>query len=414
VSDRQDGDAPPGASSAFASPGPALRRARVEIDLGALERNFARLAARAAPARVLAVVKADAYGHGAVTVARALERAPGGGSRLAGFAVALAEEGIELRRGGVAAPVLVLSPVAAEAYAFLRRYGLVPVLSGLDQIEALGSYCRGAGWTLDVHLKFDTGMTRLGIPAEAAGDAFVRLAAGGLRLAGVMSHLAEAETPDSPANRFQQERFAAVLEALPAGVRPRVAVHLANSAAALHQPAARHDWVRAGLALYGLDPARARTPGALEPVLAVIAEIVQVKQIPEGTRVGYGGRWVAARPSRIAIVPVGYADGYSWRLGNRAEAILAGRRVPVVGAVSMDMLAVDATDAPAGPGDEVVLVGRRGAHEVQVADLAAAAGTLPYELLCLFGLRLPRFAVRSERREEAPRTAGAPGRAARV
>ena len=370
---------------------PALRRAWVDIDLAALERNFDRLSARVAPAGALAVVKADAYGHGAVAVARALER-----RGLAGFAVALAEEGMELRRAGVAAPVLVLSPVPAAGLPFLRRYALTPALSGLDQIDALAAHGRASGFRVAVHLKFDTGMTRLGIPAEAAAEALARVRASpALELAGVMSHLAEAETPESPANREQELRFEQVLAALAPDERERVAVHFANSAAALYQPAKRHDLVRLGLALYGVDPARPRARGELEPVLSLIADIVQVKSVPAGTRVGYGGRWVAARASRVAIVPVGYADGYSWRLGNRGEAIVAGRRVPVVGAVSMDMLALDVTEAGAAPGDPAVLVGRRGELEVSVAELAAAVGTLPYELLCLFGLRLPRVVRRS-------------------
>jgi alanine racemase len=209
-----------------------------------------------------------------------------------------------------------------------------------------------------------------------------------------MSHLAEAETPESSANREQESRFDGVLAELGPGERQRVAVHFGNSAGALYQPGKRHDLVRLGLALFGLDPARPRASGELEPVLSLAAEIVQTKPVATGARVGYGGRWVAERPSRLAIVPLGYADGYSWRLSNRAEAIVRGIRVPVAGAVSMDMLAIDVTDAGGEVGDEVVLVGRRGDVEVSVAELAAAVGTLPYELLCLFGLRLPRVVAR--------------------
>ncbi len=370
---------------------PALRRARVEVDLGALERNFERVARQAAPARLLAVVKADAYGHGAVEVARCLE--PLG---VAGFAVALVEEGMELRRAGIGAPILVLSPVPREAFAHLRRYGLVPAVSGLDQLEALERFALESRWRVGVHLKFDTGMTRLGIPGDAAAEALARVRASrALELAGVMSHLAEAETPESPANREQGERFLRVAGLLEGEERGRVALHVANSAGALHQPARRHDLVRCGLALYGLDPARPRAAGELEPVARVVAGIVQLHEAAAGTRVGYGGRWVAERPSRIAIVPVGYADGYSWRLGNRAEALLGGRRVPVAGAVSMDLLALDVTGTTAAVGDEVTLVGRDGGEEIRVGDLAAAAETVPYELLCLLGLRLPRVLVRS-------------------
>jgi len=365
----------------------------VEIDLGALERNFDRVAAHVAPARVMAVVKADAYGHGAVEVARSLE--PRG---VAGFAVALAEEGIALRGAGVRAPILVLSPVPHEAYPFLRRYRLTPAISGPDQLSALEAFALEARWAVGVHLKFDTGMSRLGLRWQEAGEILDRVRRSqGLRLEGVMSHLAEAETPDSPANQEQAERLATVVSRLEGDERQRVVVHLANSAAALHRPADRHHLVRAGLALFGLDPARPRAPSELEPVASVVAEIVQVKELATGDRVGYGGRWVASRPSRIAIVPVGYADGYSWRLGNRGEALVGGRRAPIAGAVSMDLLALDVTGVAAEAGDEVVLVGRRGDETLRVADLAAAAETVPYELLCLLGLRLPRVCVRGER-----------------
>ncbi len=370
---------------------PALRRARVEIDLGALERNFDRLARLSAPARVLAVVKADAYGHGAVEVARCLE--PRG---VAGFAVALAEEGIALRGAGIRAPILVLSPLPPDACPFLRRYALTPAISGFEQLAVLEAFAAAARWTVGVHLKFDTGMSRLGLPWQQAASALERVRRNPvLRLEGVMSHLAEAEMPESPANREQEKRFASVLACLRDDERERVQIHLANSASALHDTTLRHDLVRSGLALYGIDPARPRLPADLEPIATIVAEIVQIKELAAGSRVGYGGRWVAERPSRIAVVPVGYADGYSWRLGNRAEALVGGGRARVAGAVSMDLLALDITGLDAQVGDEVVLVGRRGAETIRVAELAAAADTVPYELLCLLGLRLPRITVRS-------------------
>jgi len=309
---------------------------------------------------------------------------------------------MELRRAGVAAPILVLSPVPVAAYPFLHRYRLVPAVSGLDQLAALDAHARGAGWRVPVHLKFDTGMTRLGITPEAAGEAFARVRSSpALELAGVMSHLAEAETPESPANREQEIRFEQVLAALPGEEREGVPVHFANSAAAPLPAAEAPRPGAAGLALFGIDPARRaraasssrccrwwrgssrsspprRTPGSATAAA--------------GSRRGRAG----SRSFRSA-----YADGYSWRLSNRGEAIVAGRRVPVVGRSPMDMLALDVTDAGADVGDEVVLVGRRGEVEVSIAELAAAAGTLPYELLCLFGLRLPRVVRRSAAADSA-------------
>lgn len=207
-----------------------------------------------------------------------------------------------------------------------------------------------------------------------------------------MSHLAEAETPESESNVQQQERFGEVLSLLAPAERAKLVVHLVNSAGALHLPGARFDWVRLGIALYGYDSA-GRLSAELEPVLSVEAEIVQVKSIPAGTRVGYGGRWTASRPSRIGIVPVGYADGYSWRLGNRAEVLVGGQRVPVVGSVSMDLLAVDITGVATDVGTRATLLGRQGAEAISAVELAAEVGTIPYQLLCLFGLRLPRRTV---------------------
>ena len=366
----------------------ALRRAWVEIDLQALRRNYRRLRDRVSPARILAVVKADAYGHGAVAVAHALER-----EGVAGFAVATAEEAIELREAGVAASILVLSPLPPEAAGTLRRYALTPVVSSLESLAALESSSKGGEWISPLHLKFDTGMTRLGIDSREAATVleFVR-SAKGLRLEGVMSHLAEAEIPESAANRMQQDRFEEILALLEERERAQLVIHLANSAAALHLPQTRFDWVRLGIALYGYDSA-GRLAEDLEPVLSVEAEIVQVKEIPSGTRVGYGGRWTAERPSRIGIVPVGYADGYSWRLGNRAHALVGGQRVPVVGSVSMDLLALDVTDCRAGVGERATLLGRQGVERISASELAAEVGTIPYQLLCLFGLRLPRRIV---------------------
>ena len=304
---------------------PTLRRAWVEIDLQALRRNFRRLAEHVAPAKILAVVKADAYGHGAVAVARALELE--GSGAIAGLAVATAEEAIELREAGVEARILVLSPLPPDAAPALRKYQLTPVISSVESLGALKAFSKGCGWVAPLHLKFDTGMTRLGIDSREASSLFELLRTSPeVRLEGVLSHLAEAETPESESNRLQQERFAEVLALLSAEERASCSIHLANSAAALHLPAARFDWVRLGIALYGYDSA-GRLSGDLEPVLSVAAELVQVKSVLAGARVGDGGRWVAARPSRIGIVPVGYADGYSWRLGNRAEVLVAGQRV---------------------------------------------------------------------------------------
>jgi alanine racemase len=366
---------------------PLLRRAWVDVDLEALRRNFGKLAAHVAPAKILAVVKADAYGHGAVAVARTLE--PLG---VSGFGVATLEEGIELREAGISAPILALSPVPDEGFELLEKHRLIPVLSSLHQLRALRARANKGGDSLALHLKVDTGMTRLGLDPSEAEEALALIAATpNLRIEGVMSHLAEAEMPESRANAAQLSSFTELLSRMSAARGGGLVRHLANSAGALHQPASRFDLVRLGLALYGYDSADRGAAGLeLEPVMSVEAEVVQVRDVDAGARVGYGGRFEATRPTRIAIVPLGYADGYSWRLGTRAQALVRGRRVPVAGSVSMDLVALDVGPGGAEVGDRVTLLGAQGGERIGVFELAAHVGTVPYQLLCLFGLRLPR------------------------
>ena len=376
----------------------ALRPAWARIDLDALDANADLLARAVAPARWGAVVKADAYGHGAVRVARAL--AARGASLLA---VALVEEGAELRRGGVEAPVLVFGTVEPAQVPLLRRHRLTPTLSTAEEIALWREATGGEAAPQPVHLKADTGMSRLGVPPEEVAEALAAVrAAPGLELAGFMSHLGDAEDPQSPRNPEQERRFAALLELLTPEERARVTVHLASSAAGLHRPADRHDLVRFGLALYGYDPAGEER--RLAPVMSVAARVAQVREVPAGRAAGYGSRWIARRPSRLATVPVGYADGYPWRLTNRAEALVAGRRVPVAGAVSMDLTILDVTDVPAeavAVGAEVVLLGRQGDETVDAVELAERAGTIAYEIVTLAGLRLPRVYLRGGEVESA-------------
>ncbi|HLF55635.1 MAG TPA: alanine racemase, partial [Thermoanaerobaculia bacterium] len=331
----------------------------------------------------------DAYGHGAVEVARALE--PLG---VAGFAVARPEEGVELREAGARARILVGSPVHPESLPQLARHDLTPIVSGLDQLDTLEAFAYASGWRPAVHLKVDTGMHRLGVPLDQAGTAFDRLRGSHLvRWEGLLSHLADAELPSSATNELQTSAFDELLARLSPAEHESLAVHLANSAGALRLPRTRHDFVRPGLALYG--GAVPGSPLGVEPVLALRGRIVQVQLVAAGERVGYGGRWRAERASRVGIVGIGYADGYPWRAGGKAEALVRGRRAPVVGAVSMDLLALDLTGLDAETGDEATLVGRQGAEQITVAELAERAGTIPYEVLCHLRLRLPRVWLRA-------------------
>ena len=363
-------------------------RAHVEVDLAALERNFVRVAREVAPARVMPVVKADGYGHGAVTVARCLE--PLGA---AGFLVARPEEGAALRRAGVRAPILVGSPLPAAALEQAAGDDLELAVCSLEQLAALERFAATSGWRPAVHLNIDTGMHRLGVAPAEVPAALERLrGSAAMRWIGLMSHLADADLADSPRNAQQEAAFRQAAARLGASERRRLTLHLANSAGALRLPTARFDLVRPGLALYGGEIAGVAL--GLEPVLALRGRIRQIQAVAAGEPVGYGGRWRAPRPSRIGVVGVGYADGYPWRAGGAAQALVRGVRVALVGAVSMDLLAIDLSDVSAGEGDEVTLLGRQGGEEIRLAELAAWSVQSPYELLCHLRLRLPRIELR--------------------
>jgi alanine racemase len=240
-----------------------------------------------------------------------------------------------------------------------------------------------------VHLKVDTGMVRLGLmPGEVAEALEVLAESGGLRLVGLLSHLAEADDALSERTEAQRKAFEEILRAARSKLGGGMLRHVANSAATIHVPKSRYDLVRLGLALYGADP-RNEFSG-LTPVMSVVSRIVQLKEVDRGARVGYGGRWQAQRRSRLGVVPIGYAEGYLRSFSNRAHVLVEGRRCPVVGAVSMDMCMVDLTDCSQGEGAEVVLLGKQGSERIEIRELAGIAETIPYELLCLLGLRLSR------------------------
>jgi alanine racemase len=372
----------------------ALRPAWVDVDLAALEHNLGLVRRLLGGALAMAVVKADAYGHGAVGVSRALEAAG-----VDWLGVALLEEGVEIRRAGVELPILVLGTARPSKIALYRRYRLTPTVSSLAELALWRDWTAGQAQAQPIHLKVDTGMGRLGVAMDEVPAALATLRTSpGLRLAGVLSHFGDADDLASPRNAAQAARFAEVLAQLTPEEREGTLIHMANSAAALHRPESRFALARLGIAIYGLDPASLGT--GLRPVMSVRARIVQLREVPAGTPVSYGGRTVTRRRSRIAVVPVGYADGYAWRLTGRAEALVRGRRVPVAGSVTMDMTLLDVTDAGAELGDEVVLLGRQGDEEITATELAAHAGTISWEILCHLGLRLPRRFVRKGRVEE--------------
>ena len=367
-----------------------FRPAWVEIDLDAVRANTRAIRDVAAPAAVMAVVKADGYGHGAVRVARAVLDA---GAEWIG--VALAEEGIALREAGIDAPILVLSEPAPDAADPVVATGLTPVvytLAGLEHLAKAVAHSNTAG-PLAVHLKIDTGMHRVGC---APHDARAMVEAIGerteLALGGVCTHLAIADEPDDPYTGEQLARFDAVLGELTAAGVDVGLRHAANSAGLLAFPAANYDLVRTGIAIYGIAPSAAladRIP--LHPALSFKARVSYVKTVAAGSRLSYGLRYEVARSARIATVPVGYADGVPRNLAHvGGEVLVGGRRVPIAGTVTMDQILLDVGDAPVVVGDEVVLIGRQGDAEVTATDWADRLGTIPYEIVCGIGPRVPR------------------------
>jgi alanine racemase len=361
-----------------------------EVDLGAIRRNVDALRAAVAPASVLAVVKADGYGHGAVPVSRAAIAAG-----ITTLGVALVEEGVRLRDAGIDAEIVVLSEPAPDGADAVVEYRLTPVVYTPGGIDALAKSVASHGRVEPhpVHLKVDTGMHRVGCRPEQAVDLARQITEyQELALAGTLTHLAVADEPDNDYTPRQIARFNDVLDALrDAGIDPGV-VHAANTAGALAWPIARYDMARVGIGLYGVAPAPALTDAVpFEPALAVKARVSYVKALPGGARVSYGLRYETAGETRIATVPIGYADGVPRALGHRGGAALVhGRRCPIAGTVTMDQLMLDVGDLPVDVGDEVVLIGRQGDDEITAAEWAERLDTIAYEIVCGIGPRVPR------------------------
>jgi alanine racemase len=365
---------------------PILRPVWAEIDHAALRANVETLARAVAPAAVLAVVKADAYGHGAVEVARTALA-----SGASALGVALVEEAVELRDAGVDAPIVVLSePSTASADEVVAR-GITPVVYSEAGIGALAKAAAAAGTRIGVHLKVDTGMHRVGCPPAAARARAELIASfGELRLAGLMTHLAVADEPGHPYTEQQLDRFDAVVADL--APADGVVLHAANTAAAIDLLRARYDLVRLGIGLYGIPPSDALEGRiALRPVMSLRAEVTHVQRLAAGEGVSYGLRFTTDRPTTVATVPAGYADGVPRRLGDvGGEVLVRGRRCRIAGTVTMDQLMVDAGDLPVAPGDEVVLIGRQGGEVIEAAEWARRLDTIAYEIVCGIGPRVPR------------------------
>lgn len=361
-----------------------VRPTRAEVDLDAIAHNFHIVREHVAPARVLAVVKADGYGHGVVPVALRLQD-----EGVGGFGVALAEEGIELRDAGITADIVVLNGIFGDAHADALRAALTPVVYDLAQVRAFAD--AAGGRSFGVHLKIDTGMARLGVRPDRL-DAFLEGMNDipGARIEGAMTHLASADHDDAFTDAQLDAFEAAIASIRAAGHDPRV-LHAANSAGALRIERARFDWVRAGIALFGL-PGAPDVELPLRPAMRLRSEVIALRTIEAGEGVGYDQTFQATRRTRVATVPFGYGDGLMRANSNRGVALVRGRRCPLIGNVSMDLTTFDVTDVPdVAVGDEAVLLGRQGDDEVTATEVAAAAGTVPYEVLCAVSRRVPRF-----------------------
>jgi len=383
-----------------AAPADAVRPTRAEVNLQALRHNLGVVKRHAGSAHVWAVLKADGYGHGAPAVARTLERAGADG-----FCVALLEEAIELRDAGILLPIMVMGGYYGGAHAELVHRGLVPVVYDLAQIEGFARLVRSgaASGPIDVHVKIDTGMARLGVTLETLAPFAAALARfPEVRVRGLMTHLACADALEPAETTEQMVRFDEATALLARhGVRPTVR-HAANSAALLRGQALL-DAARPGVALFGVAPrsvggATRGTPlgVGLRPVMSVRSEVIDIRDVAQGAPVGYGALWRAPRPSRIATIPMGYADGLSRQLSNRGHVLIRGKRAPIVGAVSMDMSMLDVTDLPGvSVRDEAVVLGSQegplGKDCVSADEIADHAGTIPWEVLTSISRRVPRF-----------------------
>ncbi len=370
-----------------------IRRTRVEVDLGAVVAN-ARTVRGMVATDVIAVVKADAYGHGAIAVAQTLERS----KAASGFAVSLVEEGVALRDAGIASPVLVLGPSQHGGEDEMIDARLTPVVASAGDLAALvDAVKRRGGAPVEAHLKVDTGMGRLGAAPSEVGDLAAHATRSGVHLVGLMTHFAcaDIDDPTDPASmtRAQLRRFAeAEASARAAGAPIRVR-HAANSSGALFFPEARFDQVRTGIAIYG----NGRWPTGVEHVQAMrlVTEVAQLRRIPAGGSVGYNASWRADRDSHVAVLPLGYADGLPRRASGRAQVAIRGKRAPLVGLISMDIAIADVTDVPdVSVGDAAVLLGRAsGGASISTAEYGGWAGLSEYEVTCGMSKRVPRTYV---------------------
>ena len=363
------------------------RPTRIVVDLPALAGNLRAIASHV-NVPVMAILKANAYGHGLVPVARHLQ-AHGAGQ----FGVAFVEEGIALRRAGITLPIVVLGGILGRQVAQLIEHDLEITVSSLDKLRKVEEAAQALGRKAVVHLKIDTGMERIGVHSySCAAMIEAAVASNWCEVKGVYSHLACADDPASPMTQLQLERFHQACAHFTRIGAPMPLRHLANSGGVLHFPDTWLDMVRPGILLYGVlpDPG-ARATVVVRPALSLLSQVVYFKVVRAGQPVSYGATWTAACDTRVATIPLGYGDGYPRALSNRGQVLIRGQRHPIIGRVCMDQFMVDlGPDGTAYNGDDVVLIGRQGGQGISVEDVARQADTIAYEVLTRLNDRIPR------------------------
>lgn len=369
---------------------PSSRPTLVKINLQALRQNLQTVRRRAGAERMIfAVIKANAYGHGAVEIGKFLQE-----EGVGHFGVATAEEGAELRRAGILGSITVLGGLSPEQFDVVVEQDLTPVLYNTEWAETFSRKASRCNRTIPVQIKVDTGMGRLGFNAGEAPEKIAAIAAlPGLKVQGVFSHFAFADLDNPECTRTQLASFSRIKETVRTEGISIPFWHLSNSGAVLALPSALFNMVRPGIMLYGIPPSETfPLQGPLAPVLSWETRIIHLKEVPAGTPLSYDHTYVTSRKSRIATLPVGYADGYSRQFSNRAEVLLHGRSAPVVGRVTMDMTLADVTGIDkAALGDRVTLLGENGGEKITAWDLARWGGSIAYEILCGIRNRVPRI-----------------------
>ena len=369
------------------------QRVYAAVDLDAICYNMEHMHANLKPGtRMIGVIKTDGYGHGAVPIGRELEKL----DYVFGYAVATAEEALILRHAGLTKPILILGYTFPYCYEELIRQEIRPAVFRQDTIDELAACAARLHKTVKVHIKVDTGMTRVGIRPDESGLAFVDkvLHTEGIELEGIFTHFARADETDKSCARKQLDRFREFIRQIEQSFDYSIPVkHCSNSAGIVELPEANMDVVRAGITLYGLWPSDevSRDIVPLKPALTLKSHIVYIKEVDEGVAISYGGTYVTPKKMRVATIPVGYGDGYPRGLSNKGYVLIRGKKAPILGRVCMDQFMVSVEDIPdAQEGDEVTLIGADGAEQITMEELGGLSGRFNYELACDLGKRIPR------------------------